>query len=150
MKQNSFKTIQQAKKSSIRVGFTSSHGALYEQSANSFSNFISDPTSEFVYDFTQDTKFMLEFPPRPIPRIMMPGKASIELTAYKISPKLGSLSRPDTLNLHEYKLDSDDFCKIAQIPFDVLVKLREDTTCSCAVYYLYRIIRQMNRKIQML
>lgn len=64
--------------------------------------------------------------------------------AWKIFPNLGRQSRPDRLSLQEYKLDSNDFCKIVDVPFDVLVKLNPNTECSCVVYYLYRIVRLMN------
>ena len=106
---------------------------------------------------------MLNFPPRAIPRIMPFGlipndenneqgdddgpkevrrsHQTIEEMAMRLYPDLGRKSRPDTINLATYRLEANDFCKVAQIPFDVLVKLNVDTECSCSVYFLYRTIR---------
>ncbi len=67
---------------------------------------------------------------------------SVEEIIYQIYPDLGRQSRPDNINLHDYFLEASDFCKIHSIPFDVLVKLRKNTECSCSVYFLYRFIRK--------
>ena len=72
-------------------------------------------------------------------------RESIEEIAFRIFPNLGRTSRPDTLDLNDYSLGSEDFCKISQIPFDVLVKLRADTECSCPVYFLYRLMRKIRK-----
>ena len=115
----------------------------------SFTEFISDPKSEIVLDFSYGTNFDLKFPTKRIPRFIIPPgdsnhKQSIEAIAWKLYPDLGRTQRPDNLNLQEYVLDESDkdFCKIASIPYDVLVKLNPNTKCSCSVYYLYRIVRK--------
>jgi hypothetical protein len=141
-----FTQVRQAFESSIRIGFTSSPEAVYVQSPLAFDQFTSAPRSEVVYDFTQGSRFSLGFSARPIPRIFVNGgpDASVEETTLRLFPELGRLARPDRISLQDYKLDSDaDFCQISAVPFDVLVKLNPTTECSCAVYYLYRILRRV-------
>ena len=70
---------------------------------------------------------------------------SIEEIAYKLYPNLGRQSRPDNIDFNEYLIGQRDFCKISQIPFDVKVKLRPDTECSCAVYFVYRKTRKIKK-----
>lgn len=155
------KGFVQAKGSTLNVGFTSSKNGKFEQSPNAFSQFTSEPTSKVIYDFGKNSNFKLDFAPRPIPRFLpLPlthsGQASddnngnkeresIEELAYKIFPNLGRTSRPDQLSLTNYKLEANDFCRISQIPFDVLVQLPQETECSCSVYFLYRIIRKIHK-----
>lgn len=68
---------------------------------------------------------------------------SIEEMAWRMYPELGRQSRPDIVNLKSWQIESNDFCKVSQIPFDVLVALRPSTECSCSVYYLYRVFRRV-------
>ncbi len=145
--QNSFSKINQAKESTIQIGYVSSQdGSVYYQSPNTFNQLKSEYNSQIIYDFSSGTKFSLKYAARPMPRIMPNIKNSnltIEEQLFKMFPNLGRQSRPDLLNLNEYKLEANDFCSISEIPFDVLVKLRPDTDCSCSVYYLYRSIRKI-------
>lgn len=152
----------QAKDSTVNIGFTSSKSGEFKQSPNAFSRFVSQPTSKVIYDFSKNSKFKLDFAPRPIPRFLpIPFRSesdeageesnkqhtreSIEEIAFRIFPNLGRTSRPDTISLKDYSLNSEDFCKVSQIPFDVLVKLRADTDCSCPVYFLYRLMRKIHK-----
>jgi hypothetical protein len=149
IEQNAFFKVTQDKESSIRIGFKSSTDGFYYQSANAFSQFVSanDSSSQVAYELSPGSNFSLKFPLRPIPRILlnMDSKTnlSIEEQIYKMFPKLGRNSRPDMISLNEYKLEANDFCSIAEIPFDMLVKLPADTECSCSVYFLYRSIRNI-------
>jgi hypothetical protein len=108
---------------------------------------------------SQGANFVLHFAPRPIPRIMPFGliandesdgfkrrKQTIEEMAMRMYPDLGRASRPDTISLQTYRLEANDFCKVVQVPFDVMVKLSADTECSCSVYYLYRTLRLVREK----
>ena len=146
IKSNAFKNVRQMSESLIRLGFTYSSNGYFKQSPFSFVDLISDDSSsQVVYDFTQGTKFILKFPPRRVPRIMIPidnKKQSLESISWKMYPNLGRTSRPDKIILQDYLLSEKDFCKIVSIPFDVLVKLNTNTKCSCSVYYLYRVIRK--------
>lgn len=153
----------QAKDSTVNIGFTSSKSGEFKQSPNAFSRFASQPTSKVIYDFSKNSKFKLDFAPRPIPRFLpiplrsesesqddsnqdrQHTRESIEEIAFRIFPNLGRTSRPDTISFKDYSLDSGDFCKVSQIPFDVLVKLRADTDCSCPVYFLYRLMRKIRK-----
>lgn len=146
-----FKRVTQHEKSSIRIGYTSNPESFFKQAVNSFVDFSPDPTAELVYDFTKGSNFNLRFAPKPIPRFLPYDdhdqnrkKQSIEEIAWRLFPELGRHSRPDRLNLQDYKLELKDFCKVAEIPFDILVKLNPKTECSCTVYYLYRIVRHMD------
>ena len=97
---------------------------------------------------------MLKFPHRPIPRFIpyddnqnqekQGKKKTIEEIVWNLFPNFGRNFRPDRISLQGYKLNPSDFCKIAQLPFDILVKLNPKTQCSCTVYYLYRIVRRMD------
>jgi len=126
IEQNAFFKVTQDKESSIRIGFKSSTDGFYYQSANAFSQFVSanDSSSQVAYELSPGSNFSLE-------------------QIYKMFPKLGRNSRPDMISLNEYKLEANDFCSIAEIPFDMLVKLPADTECSCSVYFLYRSIRNI-------
>lgn len=149
------KGFVQAKESTFSVGFSSSKTGYYDQSPNAFSQFTSEPTSQVIYDFSKGARFNLNFAPKPVPRFLpIPLKSestdgdeqeSIEEISYRIFPNLGRRSRPEHINLASYSLEASDFCKIARIPFDVQVKLRPDTECSCPVYFLYRILRKTNK-----
>lgn len=102
------------------------------------------------------SKFKLSFAPRPVPRFLpislqagSDAKESIEEISYKIYPNLGRTSRPDNLSLKDYSLKAEDFCKIIDIPFDVQVKLRANTECSCSVYFLFRMLRKIHKNLNM-
>ena len=83
----------------------------------------------------------MKFPPRPIPRMLITSKnETVEESARLLFPSLGRLSRPDTISLNEYELRVRDFCRIVDIPFDVLVRVSPKTECSCALLYLYRVV----------
>jgi hypothetical protein len=145
---NAFKQFAQAERSILRIGFTSSAHGKYEQAFTAFSQFKSANQSRVVYDLSQSFRFKLDFGPRPVPRFLpsnLKKNESFEQMIYEIYPNLGSQSRPDRIDLNDYLLESNDFCKISSIPFDVLVKLNKDTQCSCPVYFLYRVIRKLDK-----
>lgn len=144
IEQNAFNKTKQARDAMIKFGYQSSEGYFY-QSPNAFLNLVGDLSSQIVYDISPGTNFNLRFSPRPMPRIMplMTNNMSIEEAIYRMFPNLGRQSRPDQISLNDYKLESEDFCRVSEIPFDVLVKLRPDTECSCSVYYLYRLVRRI-------
>lgn len=153
------KGFVQAKGSSLNIGFMSSLSGKFQQSPNAFSQFTSEPSSKVIYDFGKNSNFNLDFAPRPIPRFLpLPithneqnsenenqEEESLEEIAYKIFPNLGRTSRPDQIILNNYKLEASDFCKISNVPFDVLVQLPKETQCSCSVYFLYRIVRKIHK-----
>lgn len=86
----------------------------------------------------------MKFPPRPIPRMLITSNnETVEEAAMRLFPSLGRLSRPDTISLNEYELRVRDFCRIVDIPFDVLVRVSPKTECSCALLYLYRVVRRV-------
>ena len=152
IKSRAFKKVAQNSESSIRIGYSSSSEGYFKQAAITFDEFVSNPTAEVVYDFSKGTNFNMKFPGRPIPRFLpiaenndgAKKRPSIEEMAWKLFPNLGRSARPDRINLQEYNLGSSDFCKIVDIPFDVLVNLNQNTECSCSVYYLYRVVRHMD------
>jgi hypothetical protein len=43
----------QAKDSTVNIGFTSSKSGEFKQSPNAFSQFVSQPTSKVIYDFSK-------------------------------------------------------------------------------------------------
>ena len=106
--QNSFSKINQAKESSIQIGYVSSQdGSVYYQSPNTFSQLKSEFNSQIIYDFSPGTKFSLKYAARPMPRIMPNIKNSnltIEEQLFKMFPNLGRQSRPDLLNLNEKQM----------------------------------------------
>lgn len=74
---------------------------------------------------------------------MSTGNETTEEAAMRLFPNLGRSSRPDTVDLSDYTVTAQDFCQLVDIPFDVLVRVRPDTECSCTLFYLYRVIRRV-------
>ncbi len=144
IKPYAFKRLVQNRESAFKIGLSSGN---FDQSPILFDQFtaLDASNTRIAYDFTQDTNFNLNFPPRPSPRILLTTSdenQDIELLTWKMFPNLGRQSRPDILNLYEYKVNKNDFCKFAKIPSDVFVQIKRSTECSCAVYYLYRFYRK--------
>jgi hypothetical protein len=151
---HAFKSIRQASNSSIKLGFTNSkETSVFEQLNLAFDDFRSANDSQLIYDFSLSKNFLLNFPSRPMPRMILQPVSnnrdyskrsqSIEEIALRLYPELGRQQRPDVLSFQNYQLKSSDFCKIAKIPFDVFVKLDQNTECTCSVFYLYRVLRHI-------
>jgi hypothetical protein len=132
-----FSSVKQLDESRIRVGFVT-NGGIFQQSSFVFNKFEQDLTSFFTYDFSEKSIFNLKFPPRVAPRI------PLEIESNKnLFPNLGIANRPpNRISLIEYVLKEDDFCRISEIPSDLIIQLAPKTTCTCAVFYLYRAIRK--------
>ena len=144
----SLSKIKQFDKSRILIGFKS-NGGVFQQSAIVFDKFEQDSNSYFTYDFSQGSNFNLRFPPRIVPRMIGVNQESSSDSnsnnkiLESLYPNLGIANRPPhRISLVEYVLESKDFCKIHEIPSDMIIQLAPKTTCSCAIFYLYRELRK--------
>lgn len=81
-----------------------------------------------------------------MPRMLMStGNETMEEASMRLFPNLGRSSRPDTISFNEYQISECDFCRLVDIPFDVLVRVpatAHANQCSCSLFYLYRVVRR--------
>ncbi len=144
LESNTFSKFRQVNGSRIRIGYISSTGT-FQQSPFVFDKLEQEAESNFVYDFTPGSNFNLKFPPRQSPRMLVEAEPSglnsnIQLLN-SLYPNFGKSNRPNRINLLEYVIQSEDFCKVADLPSDLILQLAPKTPCTCPVYYLYRMLR---------
>ena len=137
-----FSRVRQGSGSRIRIGLLS-NGGTFQQSEKVFSSYEHKFDSQLSYDFSQSTNFNLKFP-HIIPRMIVEETSYTNQKLETLYPNLGKLNRPSSINLMEYVLGPEDFCKIANIPSDITVHLASKTECTCPVFYLYRTLRKYN------